>query len=135
MERRGVETDKGDVNRSVTYAAVLERGVEKAERLGLRVLEDVAGAVMQAATWLEGFLFGSGHERQPARTFIPPDAGKVDAHRRKSQFNFSLPQEKARDPDFRGRGFDLDPDLIAEIRRQREAREREEDRDRGGRER
>jgi hypothetical protein len=104
---------------------VLERSADKAIGQGLRVLDDVAGTVERAATWLERFLFSTG--RDPAA----PDAGKVDAQRLKARFTFSLPQEKANDPNYKGRGFDLDPDLVAEIRRQREAREREDERDRG----
>lgn len=123
----------GDALPSATYVA--GRVASKVEH-GLsgvaQVAQSLAGGIQGAAIGLERFLFGGGEAApaqppaQPAMQPERPPEGQA-VRERIAQME---PQVQATDANVPRYHFGVDPELVAELRRKREQRERD-DRDRG----
>lgn len=116
-------------------AVALQLDPQGSNPLGVaaRVVDEGIGVVEQAASWIERFLFGGP---APART---AEGGTEALASRKNEAEATREhiarQEKSiivDDPDVKRRYFGVDPEVLEEMRRIREQREREQDdRDRG----
>lgn len=93
-----------------------------------QVAQSIAGGVESVAIGLERFLFGGG-EAAPAQPAPAPER-KTEGQEVRERLAAMEPQVRATDPNVPRYRFGVDPELVAEIRRKREERERD-DRDRG----
>lgn len=93
-----------------------------------QVAQSLAGGIQGAAIGLERFLFGGG-EAAPAQPAPVPER-KPEGQAVREHLASMEPQVRATDANVPRYHFGADPELLAEIRRKREERERD-DRDRG----
>lgn len=105
-------------------AAHVERGLSGVAQ----VAQSIAGGVESVAIGLERFLFGGG-EAAPAQPAPAPER-KNEGQEVREHLGRMEPQVRATDPNVPRYRFGVDPELVAEMRRKREERERD-DRDRG----
>lgn len=99
-----------------------------------RIGEGITGAVESLASGIERFLFGGSAAPPPPAREAAPER-KSEGEQVRENIGRMEPQARVTDPNVPRYYFGVDPELVAEIRRKREEREREDDRDRGGRER
>lgn len=100
-------------------------GGEGGAGLGI-VLGGVIEGVESFVGGIERFLFGGSSPRDESNRPPPtPEAPKAEGPRNREKLHRQDPTVRAADPETPRYHFGLDPELVAELRRQREQRERE----------
>lgn len=110
-------------------AASIERAADTAESVAGKVLGGATRAIEGLAAGLENFLFGGGKAAPEESTKAAPaaaDIPKSETARQREKLHQQDPQSRDSNPDLPRFHFGMDAEAIAELRRQREAAEREE---------
>lgn len=150
MERRGEISERGELNRaiearndSITISiAHTARDTETPEYgIDLPTFEDVRigslaskgtsaaiRAVESLAEGLENFLFGgaAGKAKLPPKEKVAPVSPKTEGQIVREKLGAQEPTVLAQNPEVPRYRFGVDPELVEELRRKREQREREE---------